>query len=82
MHAHRNRRAAFKHEAQGRRQRGTDSHSQADHGQTQRYNRSRSCRSTDGVVPLMLGGEATTGTVCPRWWNQPIVRVIDANRRD
>jgi hypothetical protein len=64
MHAHRHGEPAFKHETQ----RETDSLSQADGDQTQRYNR------PGGVVPPMLGGEATTSTVCPRRWNQPIRR--------
>ena len=34
------------------------------------------------VIPRVLGKEATFGTVCPRRWNQPIVRIVDANRRD
>jgi hypothetical protein len=36
----------------------------------------------DRVIPPMLGGEATTGTVCSRRWNQPIARIVDATRRD
>ena len=35
----------------------------------------------DGVIPPMLGGEATIGTVNPRRWNESIVRIMDANRR-
>ena len=35
-----------------------------------------------GVIPRVPGGKAPTGTVRSRRWNQAIVRIIDANRRD
>lgn len=73
IHAHQQLRAVFNHETQ----RETDSHSKTDDGQFQRYNRSRLRRSP------ILGGETTTG-MCPRPGrrDQPIVRIIDVNRRD